>query len=276
MSEHTPSELRPAQVPVGPSRRLPPFAAARTITALILREVISRYGRTPGGYIWALVQPLSIILILSFAFALLQRNPALGTSFILFKATGFLVVQMTMQTAGFAGTALQFSRALLAYPRVSWIDAVMARVLLNVYIKVLVSAIILTGIMYFEEVRTLLHWPSILLAMGMAAILGFGLGVLNCFLFQRFPLWQQVWGIMTAPITLVSGVIILYEDMPTLAQKILWYNPLLHLTATMRQGFYPIYSPQYLSYVYVSLWVLVPMALGLILMRRYHRVLLQL
>ncbi len=276
MSDQSSYVAPPAQIPAGASRRLPPFATARTISALILREVISRYGRTPGGYIWALVQPMAIILILSFAFALLQRNPALGTSFILFKATGFLVVQMTMQTAGYAGMALQFSRPLLAYPRVSWIDAVLARVVLNVYIKLVVSTIILTGIVYFEQVRTLLHWPSILLAMGMAAMLGLALGVLNCFLFMRFPVWQQVWGILTAPVTLVSGVIILYEDMPPLAQKILWYNPLLHLTGIMRDGFYPIYSPQYVSYVYVSLWVVVPMTLGLILMRRYHRVLLQL
>ncbi|MFN7003884.1 MAG: ABC transporter permease [Roseinatronobacter sp.] len=242
----------------------------------MLREVISRYGRTPGGYIWALLQPLAIILILSFAFALLQRTPKLGTSFILFKATGFLIVQMTMQTAAFAGTAMIFSRPLLAYPRVSWIDAVMARVMLNVFIKLVVTTLILTGIIYFEEVRTLLDWPSILLALTLAALMGFGLGILNCFLFLRFPVWQQVWGILTAPVTLFSGVIILYEEMPQLAQQILWYNPLLHVTAIMRMGFYPIYSPQYMSLVYICLWIVIPMVLGLILMRRYHRELLQL
>ena len=41
------------------------FATPRTILALMLREMSARYGRSPGGYLWALLEPLGAILILS-------------------------------------------------------------------------------------------------------------------------------------------------------------------------------------------------------------------
>ncbi|MCC5956800.1 MAG: hypothetical protein JJU07_11910, partial [Natronohydrobacter sp.] len=54
-------------------RATPPVAVAsfRSISALMLREMATRYGRTPGGYLWAVVEPLGMILILGYAWSLL-------------------------------------------------------------------------------------------------------------------------------------------------------------------------------------------------------------
>jgi capsular polysaccharide transport system permease protein len=240
----------------------------------MLREMSTRYGRTPGGYIWALLEPLGMIILLSVAFSLLGRAPALGTSHLLFKATGFLILQVFTVLGGQIGNALTFSKPLLRYPRVTWGDAILARFILNVLVVFTVMALILTGIILYEGVDVILRWQAILGATGLIAALGLGVGCLNCFLFMRFPVWKQVWSIATRPLFLISGVIFLYDDMPSLAQSILWYNPILHLTGLMRMGFYPMYRPDYISLVFVGLCILIPMALGLLLLRRYHRELL--
>lgn len=88
-------------------------------------------------------------------------------------------------------------------------------------------------------------------------------------------MWSNLWGMLTAPLMLISGVLILYEDTPRFAQDILWYNPVMHLTGLMREGFYSTYTPTYISVPYVLAWTLIPMALGLLLLRRFHRVLLE-
>ncbi|WP_260008654.1 hypothetical protein [Leisingera sp. M527] len=49
----------------------------------------TRYGRTPGGYLWAILEPMAAILFLAIGFSLVIRSPSLG-SFLLFYATGFL------------------------------------------------------------------------------------------------------------------------------------------------------------------------------------------
>ena len=245
--------------------------ALRSIGALVLREMSTRYGRSPGGYVWALLQPLGIIILLAFAFSLLQKSPSLGASFLLFKATGMLILQIFNGLSNSVGQSLSYSKALLFYPRVSWLDAVLARFLLNTLVLLCVTIIILFGIMIFEGIRTVIDWNQIILAALMTTALGLGVGCINCYLFMRFPVWKNVWGIVTAPLFLISGVIFLYEDLPLLAQEVLWYNPLIHLTGAMRDGFYPIYKPTYVSISYVGAWIFIPLVAGLLLLRQFNR-----
>ena len=249
-------------------------AAFRSVSALLLREMGTRYGRSPGGYIWALMQPLGIIVLLAFAFSLLARTPALGTSFILFKATGFLLMQVFNNISSTVGGSLNYSRSLLLYPRVSWMDAVIARFLLNALVIWVVAFLILLGIVVVEDLGVTLDWSKVFLSGALATLLGLGFGCLNAYMFVRFPIWANVWTILTAPLFLISGVVFLYENMPPFAQAILWYNPLLHVTGLMRDGFYSAYSPTYISVPYVLAIALVPMVFGLMLLRQFHRDLL--
>jgi capsular polysaccharide transport system permease protein len=248
--------------------------ALRVVAALMLREMSTRYGRTPGGYIWAVAEPLGLIIVLGLAFELIARAPSLGTSFFMFKATGFMVLQVFTVLGGQVGNALTFSKPLLRYPRVTWVDAIAARFLLNYLVVIIVTILILWGIILYDNLTVVIAWRPVLLAMGGAALLGLGLGCLNCYLFMRFTVWNQLWRILTQPLFLISGVIFLYEDMPPLAQTLTWYNPLMHLTGLMREGFYPLYRPTYISLTYVGVWAMVPMVLGLLLLRRFHRDLL--
>lgn len=249
-------------------------SALRAIGALMLREMATRYGRTPGGYLWAVLQPLGMIVVLAYAFALLQKSPALGSSFLLFKATGVLVLRALIVLSSVTGHAMSFSRSLLLYPRVTWFDAVLARFGLNLLVQIGVMGLILGGILALEGVATFIDWPLLLLTLALTAALGLSLGLLNSYLFHRFEIWQQAWGIITAPLVIISGVILLYEDMPAMAQDWLWFNPVLHLTGLMRAAFYPIYRPEYVSLWYLGLWCLIPLVLGMMLMRLRHRDLL--
>ncbi len=246
----------------------------RSILALMLREMSTRYGRTPGGYVWVLIEPLGMIIIMSFVWSLMARSPSLGTSYLLFKGTGYMILQIFSTLGGQIGHSLTFSKSLLFYPRVNWVDAIIARFSLNLLVMLAVTTLILTGILIYEDIRTVLDWGKIGKAVFLAALLGLGVGCLNCFLFTRFPVWQNIWAILTRPLFLISGVIVIYESMPPLAQAILWYNPILHLTGIMRDGFYPTYTPQYISYVYIGCWIVIPMVIGLLLLRQFNRDLL--
>ena len=49
------------------------------VLALILREMTTRYGLTPGVYVWALLGPLGGGLILALGFWLIAPHPPLRT-----------------------------------------------------------------------------------------------------------------------------------------------------------------------------------------------------
>ncbi len=264
---HPPLPPPMAQADAGNRR----FASARTIGALILREMSTRYGRTPGGYLWAILEPLAAILVLSLAFSLVMRTPPIGTTFILFYATGFLPFNLYQVLSNTIAKAIMFSKPLLKYPAVTWVDAVLARFLLNSLTSILITILLLTGILVVIESRTVLDFPPIAVAMSLAMALGLGVGVLNCALSGLFPIWDMVWSIITRPLFIASGVIFLYDALPPLAREILWYNPLVHVIGLMRTGFYSTYSASYVNVTFVLGVSLACLVMGLILLGRYHR-----
>jgi capsular polysaccharide transport system permease protein len=263
--------LRSAQISKPAQGCTRSFATFRAILALILREMATRYGRSPGGYAWALLEPLGSIIALGFGFSLLVRTPPLGTSFLLFFATGSLPFGMYGNIGSAVGRCINFSRALLFYPAVTWLDAVLARFILGLLTETLVMVIILAGLVIMADSRTLLDIGPIVLSVFLAAVLGLGVGLVNCVLFGLFDIWMQIWGIVMRPLMLISGVLFLYESMPSSIQGILWYNPLMHVTGLMRRGFYSSYQASYVSISYVLMFSMICIFLGIVLMGRFHR-----
>jgi len=246
----------------------------RTITALVLREMGSKYGRTPGGYAWAILEPVGMIVLLSIGFSIIVRSPPLGSSFLLFFATGYLPYGFYGSSSENTSSAMRYSKPLLAYPAVTWLDAIIARWTLNFLTSATVFCIIITGIFALTEVRTNLDLTSIFLGMFMTACLGLGVGLMNCTLNGLFPVWRNIWGILTRPLFLASGVLYVYEDLPKSAQDILWWNPLLHMTGLVRKGFYSEYDARFVNYSFCWMVILVLIALGLVFLRaNYQRVL---
>ena len=90
-----------------PKRR---FASLRTIAALILREMTTTYGRSPGGYLWAILEPVAGIALLTAIFAMSFRSPALGDSFPLFYATGMMPFMMFTGIHSKVSQSLSFNR----------------------------------------------------------------------------------------------------------------------------------------------------------------------
>jgi capsular polysaccharide transport system permease protein len=251
------------------------YGATRTITALVLREMGSTYGNSPGGYFWAILQPLGMIGILSIAFSLIARTPPLGTSFILFYATGYLPFHIYSVVARKTATSLRYSRALLAYPSVTWLDAILARLILTAITEITVMCIVLGAILMTVETRTVIDILPIMIAVILAIMIGLGVGMINCLLGGLFPVWILIWGIISRPLVIASGVLFLYRDMPPLVQDILWWNPLLHITGLSRSGIYPTYDTSYISVAYTLGVALVTIAFGLVFLRAHFKSVLE-
>jgi len=247
------------------------FATGRTIFALMLREMSTSYGRSPGGYIWAILEPLGSIILLALAFSLVARHPPIGTNFILFYATGFLPFALFQGVSNSISRCIAYSRALLSYPAVTWMDALLARFILNTLTALMVSYLILTGILVLFDTGAVIDIGPILLALVMVILLALGIGSMNCVLGGLFPTWPLIWSIATRPLFLASGVIILYDGLPGWVRDILWYNPLIHITGEIRRGFYPMYYADYSSPSYVLMVSLILIVLGFVLLGRYHR-----
>lgn len=258
---------------VGMARRS--FATPRAVMALVLREMSTTYGRSPGGYLWAILEPAAGIALLTFIFSFAFQTPALGTNFALFYATGIVPLMFFTSLSGRVANAVIYSRQLFAYPSVTFLDAIIARFLLNTLTQVMVASVIFTGILVAFDVPVILDLGAIAAALALSAVVALGIGTLNCFLFTQFPVWAQIWSILTRPLFVVSCVFMLFDQVPSWAREWLWYNPIVHTVGMMRHGFYATYHAAYVSVGYLLAVSLVCGAAGLLLLYRHQYDLLE-
>jgi capsular polysaccharide transport system permease protein len=235
--------------PLGTGR--PRFQRLRVIAALVLRGMGTRNGRSAGGYLWTVLQPLGTIVLLALAFSLMLKSPPLGTSFILFYATGTIPFRLYSSMSNAVAGAVTANRGLLAYPVVSPLDAVFAQFLLSFMTDALVAAAVFAGIALLTDADITLDLAPVAGAFILAALTGLGMGTVNCVLFGFFPTWKNVWSVLSRPMFLMSGILYLYDAVPTALQAILWWNPMLQVVGLMRSGFYGSYDADYVSVPYI-------------------------
>lgn len=221
----------------------------------MVREMITRYGRSWGGYFWAIAEPVGMIAMLSLAFSQFLKTPPLGSNFAIFYASGYIPFSYYMTINSMTSSAVSSNRPLMTFPMVTPLDAVMARGALQFLTMIVVTVVILLGIGAITGERISISLWEFMLACVAGSILGFGGGTLNVVLFSFFPVYKNVWSIISRPLFIVSGIFYTVESMPVGIQSILLLNPLVHVTGLSHKAFFPIYDGDF-----VNIWY--PIGLG--------------
>ena len=262
-------------LPAPPKAAAPRHRRLRVLGALVIREMAARFGRSAGGYFWAVAEPLGGVFLLSFAFSLALRSPPLGTNFMLFYSTGVVPFYMYNTMSKGVANAVRSNKGLLNYPVVTVLDAVFAKFALNFMTILIVGALMMGGIVLVLRPDVNLDLAAVAVAFSGAALLGLGVGALNCVLFGLFPTWSNVWAVLTKPLFLLSGIFYLFESAPPAFQQVLWWNPLVHVIGVMRTGFYGSYHADFASLAYVFGVGLTLFVVGAHLLRRHASLLLE-
>lgn len=246
------------------------MAGARSIFALMLREMSTTYGRSPGGYAWAILEPVGGVALLTIVFSIMVRTPPLGTNFPLFYATGMLPFLAYNDVATKLGVAIQYSRPLLAYPKVIYTDAIFARLILNMMTQLLVFATLICVIVIAWDLPFHFNFPKFVNAIGMLTSFALGIGVLNCYVMSRFPIWQRIWAILTRPLFIISGIFFLLDEVPEPYREYLYYNPIAQIISQTRSAFYPYYQASSVSPEYVYILSAILGFFGFLMLYRHH------
>lgn len=223
----------------------------RIILALMLREMTTSYGKSIGGFAWAVVEPAAGIALLSLIFGIILPEPPLGTNFALFYAGGYVLFVMYLNISNKLMAALRFAKPLLTYPVVRLGHVMLARLILNLGVELIVLILVLAGIVHLWGLQVGFDWGQMAAAIWMTVALASGVGVMNCWITAIFPDWERVWAIFNRPLFIISTLLFTYESVPEPFQSWLWYNPLVHVVGQMRLGMYPGYDGAFVSPVYV-------------------------
>lgn len=236
--------------------------------ALLIRDFMTAYGRTPLGVLWAVAEPVIGIALLTLVFSQISSVPPMGSSYPLFYATGYLPFLFFSSLQARVMNAVRQSKPVMSHAKVSFFDVILVRTVLQALIMTCVMVVVYGGIWAIYQPPERLEAGVMSLFLLLAVFVASGVGVLNSGLIAVFPPWEKVWAVMMRPLFLISGVFYPFAAMPPALQDVLWWNPVLHLVGMNRQAIYQGYEASYISPLFLLFVGLAAWTIGTILMTR--------
>jgi len=214
---------------------------SRIIGALLLREILTRYGRHNIGFFWLFVEPmifnLGVLLI-----RLTAHERTFGLDIVAFVSTGYATILLWRNTINRCGNALEPNRSLLHHRNVRVFDIFVSRILLEIAgttlsFLIISSILIAAGVMHLPDniFKVFLGW--FLLAWfsgGVALIIGAA-----AYLSETF---ERLWHIITYLFLPICGAFTMTAFAPPPLAVILEHVPIVSCVELLREGYFGLYA----------------------------------
>lgn len=210
----------------------------RVISALLMREIMTRYGRHNIGFFWLFVEPMLFTLAVTLLWSGLKMNHVSSLPITAFAVTGYSSILLWRNMPGRLIASVEPNLALMYHRHVKIIDIFMSRLLLE-FMGATISFIALTigftmvGWMNLPEdlFQVIQGWLMLTWFGGALAI---WLGALS----EDHDIIEKLWHPLAYIIMPLSGAAFVVSSMPTAVQNAVLYLPMVHAVEFLREGYF--------------------------------------
>lgn len=239
----------------------------RVIGALLLREMLTRYGRNNIGFLWLFVEPMLFVGVISIFWSATRSVHGSSIPIVAFALTGYSSLLMWRNMPGRCAGALRSNKTLLFHRQVTVLDVYFARILLE-FMAASTSFVVL-GIIY-----TAMGWLSApedtLKVVGGWLLLGWfgaGLALTIAGLTERYEIVGKLWPPLSYFMMPLSGVAFVADALPPTLRTIALYIPMLNALEYLREGWFGSLINAHYDLGYVALVNTILTFVGLSLVR---------
>lgn len=243
----------------------------RVIYALLMREIITRYGRHNIGFAWLFVEPMIFVAFIALFWGLVRTGQG-DIEMMPFAIIGYSVVLCWRNSASRVTKAIEANSGLLYHRNVTVLDVFLARIWLEIF-GALISFLLLSFIFYALGKMSL---PDDFLYMVYGGVLLVWFTVAFSFvmgsLCELSDLINRLWSMLSFVLFPLSGVMFFVHWLPEIAREYILYVPMVHFTEMIRHGYYGDIIPTYESISYMIYCNMILSFAGLALVRHLaHR-----
>lgn len=239
----------------------------RVIYALLMREIITRYGRHNIGFAWLFVEPM--IFTLGIAALWNATKPANGGSIAIipFAVIGYSTVLCWRNAANRVGHAVDANKGLLFHRNVKVIDVFLSRIILEVVGAT--CSFLMLFLIFFAFGFMGMPDDFLYMMFGWALLVWFtvALGFVIGALFEISEIVDRLWHALTYLLFPLSGAAFFVYWMPEFLRPYLLYLPMVHVTEMIRHGYYGDLVPTFENITYLIWCNLFLSFIGLMLVR---------
>jgi capsular polysaccharide transport system permease protein len=210
----------------------------RVLHALLMREVITRFGRENLGVLWLVAEPMMFTLGVTALWSLTKSDHGSSLPIVAFAITGYSSVLMWRNTANRCIGGISANSNLLYHRNVRVLDVMVTRVLLEMT-GATASFIVLTAVFlaieWIEPPRDLF---LVLAGWTMLAWFGTGLALLLGSAAALSEIVERFWHPTSYLLFPLSGAAFMIDWVPRgFADVVLWL-PMIHAVELIREGFF--------------------------------------
>lgn len=238
----------------------------RIIGALLIREIITRYGRHNIGFMWLFVEPMMFTLGVLALWTMLGLHKV-ALPIVAFTLSGYATVLLWRNTINRCGNAVEPNRALMHHRNVRIIDLYAARIILEIA-GASISFLLLST---FFMATGLMAWPDdllkIILAWGLLAWFSLAMALIIGSLSALSESVDRVWHVASYLFLPLSGAFFMVHWLPANFQEFVLWVPTVNCIELLREGLFGDIAHARYSMGYVVLVNVLLMLPGLLLVR---------
>jgi capsular polysaccharide transport system permease protein len=210
----------------------------RVIYALVMREVITRYGRNNIGFFWLFVEPMLFTLGITALWSMSAALHLHQIGVVEFALTGYSSVLLWRNCAGRTLGALEPNLSLLYHHRVKPVDIFYARCALEVA-GATISFLVLSVALWAVGLLHPPHTPHlVLIGWMLSAAIATALGLLIGGLSEASEMVERVWHVIAYLFFPLSGAVFMVDWLSESMRDLVLYIPMVHGLEMVRAGYF--------------------------------------
>lgn len=240
----------------------------RVLWALLLREILTRYGRKNIGFLWIFAEPILFIGAVTAVWTATRTIHGSDLPIVAFALTGYSSLLLWRNMASRCIGALESNRSLMFHRQVQISDVYFSRLILE-FLAMSTSFVVLAiGLWACEWLLPPEDAMEVLGGWMLLAWFGVGLALTLGGLSERFDAVGKLWPPMTYLILPFSGTAFIADALPERVREIMLYLPMLNCVEIIREGWFGTKMNAHYYIDYVVIFNLVLTFVGLAFVRQ--------
>ena len=210
----------------------------RVIGALLMREIVTRYGRHNIGFLWLFVEPMIFTIGVTTIWTIGNFSHGNNLPIAAFALTGYSSVLLWRNMPGRCSGAITPNLALMYHRHVKIIDIFASRLLLEISgttASFITLGIIFTSLGWIQPPEDIL---KVLFGWLMLAWFGSSLALVIGALSERSELVEKLWHPAAYLLFPLSGAAFMVHWLPEAGRNFVLLLPMVHGVEILREGYF--------------------------------------
>ena len=227
---------------------------SRVISALVIREINTRYGRENIGFLWIIGEPIMFVLGVTLVWSAMRPALEHGLPMPAIVLSGYVPLTMWRHCLGRAVKAYESNGALMFHRQVTPLDIITARTFLEVIGTIMAGALVMIGGMLMGVIAWPVDWGLIYIGLVMQAGFGYATALLIASASEYSDLAERSVAILSYLAIPFSGAFTMLDWLSPKFQTILLWSPSVNNVEMIRAGMFGQSAHAHYDLVY-DLWM---------------------